>query len=988
MKIKHIYLLASIALLCYSCQKDVISSETTEVTVGPIEVIESSVSGLVTDQEGNALADVSVQYKGDFLKTDENGYFKIEDAPAVYDGGLLKFKQEGYFKNYKWFYPQLGDNAFVRVTMVKEIEVGEVTNSSGGTVILNGGAKVTFPPAAFLSPEETFTVYAYWYDPTGTALTEEMPGDLRAIDTDEALVQLATYGMVVVEIRDANGNDIQLANDTLDSNVLPKLATIEFPLPQELKENAAETIKTWSFDEDRAYWKEEGLAKLVGDTYVAEVSHFSFWNCDAPFPIIHVTGRLATKDGINLSGVKICITDLDRANTRSGWTSANGRFSGKVPKDTPLKLIAKDECNGTIYASEIGPLSDDTDLGDIIVETENFLEVTGRLICDGQPASNGYALLSFTTGVQFVAEVNDEGLFEFNLPFCDEGKVSVLGYNTETNSKSEWQIFTDFELSLSTGDIEICEGDLDEYIKYKMNSGVELFLVTPEARLINSQLRILDSNAQNDNVTLLLDNPQAGDVVVKRIAAGQAASGLSGVCGNTNPSESACDLVTCTIYDPYEPNEGNYIEGEFMGSLESPNGEPIEIMGSFRVQLDQVLNESLISGYVWNDSNNDGIRDDLDQGQTPPNFSRVTLHRDGVATESVATSPGDGYYSFRAEAGDYQLNFSRPTGYVFVSQGQGTNTAIDSDVDTDGNTVLFTVDGTSEYSYDAGLFWDGNIDCNPATVRNASCGNSNGSYSLNIGTTDSLEWDGYILETYNDGEIFGSIDFFPWVAVEDLQEGAYSYRLINEQGDLICEEDFNIENSGLDCNIASFVDCEGPNYIGSIEADCISNGDFEIAWEDGQVGQYFDVPAPGTYTITITDSSGCTGEFTVDFFGFPEAAVQGTVWVDTIIGNDNIYDFPLERTLQGVTVSLYDSSGNLLETTTTNANGAYNFTLQEGEYQIGIEVPDGYELLPYMDPDDPNAAFDSDINPDTFLSDPFEIIGCDDWVEILIGLKQ
>ena len=69
--------------------------------------------------------------------------------------------------------------------------------------------------------------------------------------------------------------------------------------------------------------------------------------------------------------------------------------------------------------------------------------------------------------------------------------------------------------------------------------------------------------------------------------------------------------------------------------------------------------------------------------------------------------------------------------------------------------------------------------------------------------------------------------------------------------------------------------------------------------------------------------------------------LTGTVWVDT--NGDGVLD-PEEATrLEGVTIELYDASGNLLATTTTDENGNYAFpSFPAGDYTVVQLQPDAY----------------------------------------------
>jgi protocatechuate 3,4-dioxygenase beta subunit len=70
------------------------------------------------------------------------------------------------------------------------------------------------------------------------------------------------------------------------------------------------------------------------------------------------------------------------------------------------------------------------------------------------------------------------------------------------------------------------------------------------------------------------------------------------------------------------------------------------------------------------------------------------------------------------------------------------------------------------------------------------------------------------------------------------------------------------------------------------------------------------------------------------------ASISGVVHIDT---TGNCETATNEPTLAGVTIDLLDSEGNVLQTTVTNAAGAYSFTnLMPGEYGVRAEQPAGY----------------------------------------------
>ena len=133
-----------------------------------------------------------------------------------------------------------------------------------------------------------------------------------------------------------------------------------------------------------------------------------------------------------------------------------------------------------------------------------------------------------------------------------------------------------------------------------------------------------------------------------------------------------------------------------------------------------------------------------------------------------------------------------------------------------------------------------------------------------------------------------------------------------------------------------------------------------------EAGDYIvDVDAPPDFDLTtppeprpVTVTAGET--VTNADFGYqrivPPASIGDFVWND--LDKDGIQDAG-EPGFAGVTVALQDASGKTVATTTTDANGLYQFTgLAAGDYRIAFTAPDGFEASPRQQGADP--AIDSD----------------------------
>jgi hypothetical protein len=92
----------------------------------------------------------------------------------------------------------------------------------------------------------------------------------------------------------------------------------------------------------------------------------------------------------------------------------------------------------------------------------------------------------------------------------------------------------------------------------------------------------------------------------------------------------------------------------------------------------------------------------------------------------------------------------------------------------------------------------------------------------------------------------------------------------------------------------------------------------------------------------------------------PTASLGDFVWEDQ---NQNGVQDSGEPGIPGVTVELLDSDGNLLATTTTDANGQYQFSeLTPGGYSVRFVPPGGFV---FTVPDVGDDTIDSDANPGT-----------------------
>lgn len=100
-----------------------------------------------------------------------------------------------------------------------------------------------------------------------------------------------------------------------------------------------------------------------------------------------------------------------------------------------------------------------------------------------------------------------------------------------------------------------------------------------------------------------------------------------------------------------------------------------------------------------------------------------------------------------------------------------------------------------------------------------------------------------------------------------------------------------------------------------------------------------------------------------------EGSVGNLIWNDD---NKNGIQDAGEIGILNVTVGLYNCSGSLVSTTTTDANGIYNFSnLAAGSYYIQVTAPSGYTITSANSGSNDNV--DSDVSPSTGTSSCFTL---------------
>jgi len=468
------FLLMLITFAVFSCDKDDDLSITDKVYTPPVIAIKGSIAGQVINEAGYPVEGAIVRVGSKQKETGPGGFFTFKNILLNANGTFIKVDQPGYFHASRRFYPKANAMNYTTLTLMTKSNTGQVSATTGGTVNVQGGATVKLPANGIARTDGTLytgqvQVAARWLNPTADNLTDIMPGNLQAINSRQEEVALATYGMVAVELTGTDGSLLNLASGSK--------AELSFPIPSQLQNSAPNEIPLWHFDETTGLWREEGFATRQGNVYVGEVSHFSFWNCDAPYPLINIEGTVLSPDGNPLAGTKIRVSIVGTGISGAGSTDNNGYFKGKMPAGEVLLLEARDPCGQLLVSQNIGPFTTDTNLKNLTAasgSTFNYTAFSGAVVnCADEPVTNGIVWICQGTNCRFIATGADGSVDAF-FPFCTSDDFVITAYDLDTKRQSAPQTFAN-GATINIGDFAACASQFTEFIRININGNEELY---------------------------------------------------------------------------------------------------------------------------------------------------------------------------------------------------------------------------------------------------------------------------------------------------------------------------------------------------------------------------------------------------------------------------------------------------------------------------------------------------------------------------------
>lgn len=561
---KKLFLYFFLALSLASCRKDMEETTITNtVYTPPVIKVNGDIAGLVADENGNGIEGAVVHLGNEQRTTGSDGYFTFKNVVLNANGTYVKVDQPGYFHASKRFFPKANSVNYVTLTLMSKDNSGSVSATAGGSVQLAGGARVSLPAngivdAAGLAYSGEVMVSMRWLDPSSNDIAATMPGNLQGISKDNKEVVLGTYGMVAVELSGTSGEQLNIAQGSM--------AELRLPIPAALRAGAPDEIPLWHFDEATGLWREEGSAIKVGNEYVGQVAHFSYWNLDYPFPLVNMTGQLTTSAGIPVTNALVSVSVAGTIQTGYGFTNDTGVFSGKIPANQALVLHVFTLCGELAYESPIGPYTQDVDLGPISLDDALFPTtiLSGALLdCNNNPLPEGLVRICIDNSCTFIT-ADAQGNFVKAISYCNSNnQLKVKAYDLEANKESLLLTLA-FAPTVDAGNISVCASQITEYIHMNVN-GEEFTYLEPDFVGAPGALNRIGSYEQDSAYTIEFTFPvgAVGTYTgngVRFTYYRNVPSFLAGYCF------VPCNSMEVTITQ--FGNVGEYIQGTFSGTMD------------------------------------------------------------------------------------------------------------------------------------------------------------------------------------------------------------------------------------------------------------------------------------------------------------------------------------------------------------------------------------------------------------------------------------
>ena len=242
-----------------------------------------------------------------------------------------------------------------------------------------------------------------------------------------------------------------------------------------------------------------------------------------------------------------------------------------------------------------------------------------------------------------------------------------------------------------------------------------------------------------------------------------------------------------------------------------------------------------LGDFVWEDTNKNGIQDANESGVE--NVSVKLLDENGAEISTQNTNANGAYKFCNLKAGDYYVEFNKPTGYELTQKDAGSDDSKDSDANTNtGKTDKITLSTSDNLTVDAGIY--------------------------KVATPNELVLSGHI---FNDGNGDGNVNGDP---INQAGDEPLYVTLINSNGEVVASKEVNSDG------VYTFTQADGleanSDYTVILSTDAnATTPHLPENWSNtgekaANGGEGDDGSADGILSVQVTDTNAINNDFGIN----------------------------------------------------------------------------------------------------------------------------
>ncbi|OFX18362.1 MAG: hypothetical protein A2033_14020 [Bacteroidetes bacterium GWA2_31_9] len=273
----YFVLFISLIVLIYGCKKD----EQEVKYFGSANTV--TITGKILDQNNVAISEATLVINEKSYITNSDGEYNIKLIQAPNTKVSITYSKNGYISLTRNEIVGQSINIKVSLIALSSNMVSQTTFSAEqGTTVTNfDGSFVHLPANNYKDVNGNqyngaVKVQMISINPDNSNFSQMIDGSSYMVD--EYGQYLESFGVMRVELHDANGNEIIYNSDS--SYYKSTGASIGVTIPQSKVADAPQSITLYSYDNTKSAYVATGTATKNGaGQYVGSVQHFSSWTC-------------------------------------------------------------------------------------------------------------------------------------------------------------------------------------------------------------------------------------------------------------------------------------------------------------------------------------------------------------------------------------------------------------------------------------------------------------------------------------------------------------------------------------------------------------------------------------------------------------------------------------------------------------------------------------------------------------------------------------